>query len=41
VVVFNPYTLVVLHVQREGAVRQVSPVEIALSCGCRCTVQGT
>jgi Uma2 family endonuclease len=38
VVVFNPYTLVVLHVRQGGASRHVSPVEIALSCGCRCTV---
>ena len=38
VVVFNPYTLVVLHVRRDEAVRHVSPVELQLLCGCRCTV---
>jgi len=34
VVVFDPYTLLVLHVRRDGASRQVSPVSIALECGC-------
>jgi Uma2 family endonuclease len=38
VVVFNPYTLLVLHVRRDGAARHVSPVGIELLCGCRCTV---
>jgi Uma2 family endonuclease len=38
VVVFNPYTLVVLHVRRDKVARYVSPVEIQLLCGCRCTV---
>jgi len=38
VVVFDPYTLVVLHVRRTGARRHVSPVEIDLECGCRCVV---
>lgn len=38
VVVFNPYTLVVLHTRRDGVARHVSPVEIDLLCGCRCTV---
>jgi Uma2 family endonuclease len=38
VVVFDPYTLVVLHVQAGGATRLVSPVKIQLLCGCRCTV---
>lgn len=38
VVVFNPYTLVVLHVRQDEAARHVSPVEISLSCGCRCRV---
>lgn len=38
VVVFDPYTLLVLHVRRDGTSRQVSPVEIALECGCRCVV---
>jgi Uma2 family endonuclease len=38
VVVFDPYTLVVLHVRGDGAERKVSPVDITLECGCRCTV---
>jgi Uma2 family endonuclease len=38
VVVFDPYTLVVLHVFVDGAERHVSPVTLVLACGCRCTV---
>jgi Uma2 family endonuclease len=38
VVVFNPYTLLVLHVRRDEVARHVSPVEIQLLCGYRCTV---
>jgi len=38
VVVFDPYTLLVLHVRRDGVTRQISPVQIDLECGCRCTV---
>jgi Uma2 family endonuclease len=38
VVVFDPYTLVVLHVRRDGSRRMVSPVTIDLECGCSCTV---
>ncbi|MGE0824303.1 MAG: Uma2 family endonuclease [Candidatus Binatia bacterium] len=38
VVVFDPYTLLVLHVRRDGTTRQVSLVDIALECGCRCEV---
>ena len=38
VVVFDPYTLVVLHVRKDQANRMVSPVEIEFECGCRCTV---
>lgn len=38
VVVFNPYTLVVLHVRRDKVVRHISPVKIELICGCCCTV---
>lgn len=38
VVVFNPYTLVVLHVRRDEVARHVSPVELQLLCGYRCTV---
>lgn len=38
VVVFNPYTLVVLHLRRDYVARHVSPVELTFLCGCRCTV---
>jgi len=38
VIVFDPYTLLVLHVRRDGVTRQISPVQIDLECGCRCTV---
>jgi Uma2 family endonuclease len=38
VIVFNPYTLVVLHLRHEGAERHVSPVRLELACGCSCTV---
>lgn len=38
VVVFNPYTLVVLHIRRDGVERLISPVEIKLECSCKCTV---
>lgn len=38
VVVFDPYTLLVLHVRRDRVERRVSPVEIELECGCKCLV---
>jgi Uma2 family endonuclease len=38
VVVFDPSTLLVLHVRRDGVSRQISPVTIDLECGCRCQV---
>lgn len=38
IVVFDPRTLLVLHVRRDGVKRLVSPVEIKLECGCICTV---
>lgn len=38
VVVFDPLTLMVLHVRKDRTVRQVSPVEIELECGCRVRV---
>jgi len=38
VVVFDPYTLVVLHVRRDGVERFVSPVQINFECGCKCVV---
>jgi len=34
VVVFDPTTLLVLHVRQNSTTRQVSPVEIELECGC-------
>ena len=34
VVVFDPSTLQVLHVRRDGARRHASPVTLALECGC-------
>jgi Uma2 family endonuclease len=37
VVVFNPYTLLVLHIRRDSVNRMTSPVTIDLECGCRCT----
>ncbi len=38
VIVFDPDTLFVLHVRAGGASRHVSPLNIQLQCGCRCTV---
>lgn len=38
VVVFDPYTLLVLHVRRDGVTRQISPVDITLECGCACLI---
>jgi hypothetical protein len=38
VVVFDPSTLLVLHIRHGSAVRMTSPVEIALQCGCTVTV---
>ncbi len=38
VIVFDPSTLFVLHARRDHATRQMSPVEIALECGCQCVV---
>jgi Uma2 family endonuclease len=38
VVVFDPSTLVVLHVTRDSAKRHLSPVELDLLCGCRLEV---
>ena len=34
VVVFDPDTLLVLHVRRDGVTRQISPVVLGLACGC-------
>lgn len=38
VIVFDPSTLLVLHVRREGAVRHTSPVKLSLECGCEVDV---
>lgn len=38
VVVFDPSTLLVLHVTKDSARRLLSPVEIELLCGCRVEV---
>jgi Uma2 family endonuclease len=38
VVVFDPLTLLVLHVRKNRTTRQVSPVAIDLECGCRVLV---
>ena len=38
VVVFNPYTLAVVYIRRDKTEQYLSPVELELSCGCRCTV---
>lgn len=38
VVVFDPHTLLVLHIRADGAERLVSPVDLTLRCGCRVRV---
>ena len=38
VIVFDPLTLLVLHIRKERTTRQVSPVVIELECGCRVLV---
>jgi len=38
VVIFDPHTLLVLHIRPDGVARHVSPVELTLACGCRCRV---
>lgn len=38
VIVFDPRTLIVLHLGRAGAERLISPVNLALQCGCQVTV---
>jgi Uma2 family endonuclease len=38
VIVFDPSTLLVLHVRHEGAVRHTSPVKLSLECGCEVAV---
>ncbi len=38
VIVFDPYTLLVLHVRRDAVARHISPIRIELECGCSCEV---
>jgi Uma2 family endonuclease len=38
VLVFDPYTLLVLHARRDGTSRRISPVSLELECRCRCVV---
>ncbi len=38
VVIFDPSTLLVLHVRHGRATRMISPVEIVLQCGCAVTI---
>jgi len=38
VVVFDPLTLLVLHVRKDRTTRQVAPVTVELACGCRVLV---
>jgi hypothetical protein len=38
VIIFNPYTLRVIHAREEGFKTYESPVKLKLECGCVCTV---
>lgn len=38
VIVFDPATLLVLHLRQHHATRLISPVELTLECGCQVTV---
>ena len=38
VIVFDPNTLLVLHIRHDGVERLGSPVDISLECGCRCRI---
>jgi Uma2 family endonuclease len=38
IVVFNPYTLKVLHIKKDSESELTSPAEIELECGCYCKV---
>jgi Uma2 family endonuclease len=38
VVVFNPYTMEVMHYKQDKVFTSLSPTEIMFDCGCRCTV---
>ncbi len=38
IVIFDPYTLLVLHVRPGSTKRLVSPVKLLFECGCKCVV---
>jgi len=38
IVVFNPYTMAVLHVRKAGSAQHRSPIDLELTCGCHCRV---
>ncbi|MEZ4630713.1 MAG: Uma2 family endonuclease [Deinococcales bacterium] len=38
VVVFDPYSLAVLHIRSDSTKRHLSPVKLQLECGCSCIV---
>ncbi len=38
VLVFNPYTMEVLHFKGDEILRSMSPTKVAFSCGCECEV---
>ena len=38
VVIFDPFTLFVLHARRDGRKHSTSPVAIQFECGCQCEV---
>lgn len=38
IVVFNPYTMEIVHFRPNETRRLISPVEIEFECGCACTV---
>lgn len=38
VLVFDPATLLVLHIAKGQAVRKISPLEVELRCGCKLTI---
>lgn len=38
IIVFNPYTLVILHVRKDSVQHYLSPVTLTLECGCSVAV---
>jgi Uma2 family endonuclease len=38
VVVFNPYTLEIVHFRQDGTLNLTSPVKIEFECGCSCEI---